>query len=91
MTPEELARMNKLEKLVESLVSVKNIEFIESLKRRVTVAGITSGSLLANTTIVETVRDAAGTGTSVVAKDPDSKLQVTLSDGTTKYIGVYNS
>ena len=34
MTPQELARMDRLEKLVQSLVEVKNLEFIKSAERR---------------------------------------------------------
>ena len=34
MSPQELERMNKLEKLVTSLMSVENVAFIGALERR---------------------------------------------------------
>ena len=34
MSPQELERMNKLEKLVTSLLNVQNVAFIGSLERR---------------------------------------------------------
>lgn len=34
MSPQELERMQKLEKLVESLLRVENIDFIKNLERR---------------------------------------------------------
>ncbi len=91
MTPQEKQEFESLKKLVESLVRVENIPFIENVRRRVAITGMTSGSISAATTITESVRNAADSGSETVAKDYDGKLQIILSDGTTKYIGIYNS
>ncbi len=90
MTPQERQEFEALKRTVESLTRVENIPFIENIKRRVAITGITSGAITGTGTITETVRNAAGTGTEVVAKDYDGRLQITLSDGTIKYIGIYN-
>jgi hypothetical protein len=91
MTPQERQEFEILKRKVESLERVENIPFIENIKRRVAVTGITSGAITAATSITESVRNSADTGSETVAKDYDGKLQVTLSDGTVKYIGIYNS
>lgn len=90
MTPQQEQRLNQLEALVQSLLRVENVAFIQNIKRR-TTTGIASGTLSGGGTITEAVRNAADTGSENVAKNPDGKLQVTLGDGTVKYIGVYNS
>lgn len=89
MTPQEKQRLETLEKLVNSLLSVTNVPFIESLNRRLST-GIIDEDLFAATTISQAV-DEGGVATYSVAKVPDGKLSITLTDGTVKYIGVYNS
>lgn len=37
MTPEEQIRFEKLEKLVNSIYKVENVEFIQNISRRITV------------------------------------------------------
>jgi hypothetical protein len=37
MTPQELQRMDKLEKLVTSLLRAENVEFVKNIERRITV------------------------------------------------------
>lgn len=37
LSPQELDRINKLEKLVQSLLRVENVEFIKNIERRITV------------------------------------------------------
>ena len=90
MTPQELARMDRLEKLVQSLVRVENVPFIKNAERRLAVAGITSETPGVATTILKTVNE-AGASTYSVAKLYDAKVEITLSDGSTRFIGVYNS
>lgn len=91
MTPQEKQEFDELKKIVESLVRVENVPFIESIKRRGAVTGgVKSGTTLSASTITTTINE-AGVAVKNVAKVPDGKLTVTLSDGTTKYIPIYNS
>lgn len=90
MTPEDRQRLDTLEKLVQELYRVENVEFIENIKRR-GGTGMKSDTIAAATTITTAVRNAADNGSENVAKVPDGKLKVTLSDGSVKYIGLYNS
>lgn len=89
MTPQELERMNRLEKLVESLVRVENVPFIENIGRRAGT-GVMSDTISANTTILKNVNE-GGVAVYNVAKVPDGKLQIKLSTGEIKFIGIYNS
>lgn len=54
MSPQELERMQKLEKLVESLLRVENIDFIKNLERRL--------NFLSGTFALEDATDVEGTG-----------------------------
>lgn len=79
-----------LKEIVMSLLRVEDVAFIKNIERRVNT-GITNGAISAATSITEAVRNSADTGSESVAKNPDGKLAITLTDGTIKYIGVYNS
>lgn len=89
MTPQERQEFNTLRTLVQSLLNVKNVTFVENLERR--VVSISSGNLTDATSITESVRNSSDTGSETVAKNFDGKLEIIFKDGTRKYIGVYNS
>jgi len=89
MTPQERQEFDALKKLVHSLTEVANIPFIGNLERRIGKGVVEKGTSV-NTSLLRAVNE-AGVQTYNVAKAPDSKLEVRLSDGTTKYIGIYNS
>jgi hypothetical protein len=91
MSPRERQEFEELKQTVASLTRVEHIPFIQNIKRRVIRQGIVSRGSDAAISINESVRNAAGTGTEAVAKDYDEKVEVTLSDGTTRFIGVYSS
>lgn len=91
MTPEERAEFNHYKQIVDSLVRVENVAFIQNIDRRVQGDGIRDESSTTTvTTIVQSVNE-GGVGTYNVAKAPARKVGVTLTDGTTGFIGVYNS
>ena len=91
MTPEEKREFNTLQKTVESLLRVENVSFIQNIDRRVRGDGIRDDSSTTTvTTIVQSVNE-AGAGTYNVAKAPARKVEVTFTDGSTGFIGVYNS
>lgn len=46
MTPQELDRMNKLEKLVMSLYRVENVDFIANINRRITFPDLKLSDLI---------------------------------------------
>lgn len=89
MTPLERAEFEALKRQVQSLMAVENVPFIQHLDRR--IPKITDKSITPTvTSIVRTVSE-GGTASYAVAKAPDRKLGVTLSDGATVFIGVYNT
>lgn len=90
MTPEEQQRLTNLEKTVAELLGVKNNSFIKNLERRLP-AGIQDNSVSLNLTSVSRAVNESGIASYTVAKVPDAKLEVTLQDGSIKYIGIYNS
>lgn len=89
MSPQEKQRLVKLEQIVDSLLKVTNVPFIETLNRRLS-SGIVDEDISVATSISKSVNE-AGVTTYSVAKVPDNKLSITLTDGTIKYIGIYNS
>jgi hypothetical protein len=88
MTPEQ-QKLEELERRLKAIERVENIPFMKSLIRRMTF--IESGTEGDATSITQNVRNSAGTGTVDVAKVPDGKLEIELTDGTIRYIAVYNS
>lgn len=89
MTPSERTEFEALKKQVQSLMAVENVPFIQNLDRRIPKL-IDKSSTTTVTSIIRSVNE-AGTASYSVAKTPDRKLGVQLSDGTTVFIGVYNS
>ncbi len=89
MTQEERQEFETLKKTVESLLNVANVPFIGNLERRVGKGILEKGTAI-NTTLLKAVNE-AGSQTYDVAKAPDSKLEIRLGDGSTKYIGIYNA
>jgi len=89
MSPQEKIEFAQLKELVNALVRVENVSFIQNIERRVDL-GLSNGAELATTTIIKAV-DEGGVATYNVAKVPDAKLPLILSNGQTKYIGIYNS
>lgn len=90
MTPEERNRLDKLEKLVNSLLNVENVPFIGNLERRVATGIVDESTTTTVTSILKAVNE-SGSSTYNVAKVPDRKVGVTFTDGTSGFIGVYNS
>lgn len=89
MTPEERTQFNEMKKIVESLVAVENVPFIENINRRAGT-GIKGGTSTVATSLTQAINE-AGTGSYNVASVPDNKRQIILQDGTIEYIGTYNS
>jgi hypothetical protein len=82
-------KIEDLEKRLKALERVENVPFIKTLIRRFTY--LVSNAESVPTSITTSVRNAAGTGTTNVAAVPDGKLEIELSNGTIKYIAVYDS
>ena len=89
MSPQEKTEFAQLKALVNTLVRVENVPFIQNIQRRVDL-GVTSGTETAATTILKAVSE-GGLSSYNVAKVPDAKVPIVLSNGQIKYIGVYNS
>lgn len=90
MNPADRKRFERMERILNSIVQVEDVQFIENLKRR---AGDSVRSDLETTagSITTSVRNAADDGSESVASEFDGKVKIFLSDGTLRYIGVYNS
>jgi len=82
--------MEKLETLVNSLFAVENVPFIENVKRR-TQTGVNTDGTTATTSIVVSVRNAAGDGSTTVTKAPDVKLKIIDLNGNDFYLPAFNS
>ena len=89
MSPQEKTEFAQLKALVNTLVRVENVPFIQNIQRKVDL-GVTSGTETAATTILKAVSE-GGLSSYNVAKVPDAKVPIVLSNGQIKYIGVYNS
>lgn len=89
MTPEQLTRLNNLENLLQSLLRVEDVSFIQNINRRAGT-GIKSGVSSAATSITRSVNE-VGTNTYNVAVAPDKKRKIVLEDGSVEYIGTYNT
>ena len=89
MSPQEKTEFEQLKALVNALVRVENVPFIQNIQRKVDL-GVTSGTEIAATTILKAVSE-GGLSSYNVAKVPDAKVPIVLSNGQIKYIGVYNS
>lgn len=90
MTPQQLQRLDKLEKLVQSLIDVKHVPFIANLERRATPGILDDSSTTTVTTLIKSVNE-AGASAYNVADAPDRKVGVVFADGTSGFIGVYNT
>lgn len=84
MSPDEQKKMMELQQQVKELMAVTDVNFIANIQRRIDkpIKSISSGSAASITTVVSLTN---------VAKVPDKKLRVTLSDGSTAFIGLYTS
>ena len=89
MSPQEKTEFEKLKALVNALVRVENVSFIQNIERKVDL-GVTSNTETVATTILKSVSE-SGSASYNVAKEPDAKVPIVLSNGQIKYIGVYNS
>jgi len=89
MSPQEKTEFAQLKALVNALVRVENVSFIQNIQRNVDL-GVSSGTETAATTILRAVNE-SGAASYNVAKVPDAKVPIVLSNGQIKYIGVYNS
>jgi hypothetical protein len=102
MTPEERREIEELKTLVQSLLRVENVPFIESAKRRIAVATIEKYNLeeavskfaVGNTSgIVETVTDTNGALSTdyIVAKDYNGSITIEDQEGNLYKLGYYNA
>jgi len=89
MSPQEKTEFEQLKALVNALVRVENVSFIQNIERKVDL-GVTSNTETVATTILKSVSE-SGSASYNVAKEPDAKVPIVLSNGQIKYIGVYNS
>jgi len=89
MSPQEKTEFQQLKALVNALVRVENVSFIQNIQRKVDL-GVTSGEETVATTILKAVNE-SGASSYDVAKVPDAKVPIVLTNGQIKYIGVYNS
>lgn len=89
MTTEE--RLSKLEKEIQDIRLATDVQFTESLRRRVVQDVIFAG--ISDTTLLdlnETTAIPIGGGGSVLHTEPyDKRLRITV-DGTDYFIGLYN-
>jgi hypothetical protein len=90
MPPELFATIEDLQQRLAALESVENISFIKNVQRRAGT-GLRQGTSTVPSSITQTVRDSSGTTTVNVAKVPDNKRQIILSDGSVEYVGTYLS
>lgn len=90
MTPDEKRQFDELKQIVRAICAVEDVPFIESIKRR-GAQGLSFGGTQVATSISQSVRNAAGDGTTTVAAQPDTKLQIVLPNGTVYYLGAYTS
>lgn len=90
MTPEERTQFNDMKRRLEALERVESVQFIENVKRRGS-QGITADGETSTATIIKAVRNAADTGSTNVADEPDTKLKIILPNGTVYYLGAYTS
>lgn len=84
MTPQELQRMEKLEKLVTSLLRVENVEFIKSLERRLDFLLALPSTKGINSEDVSI--DEAGASVKTALDDPDGWIKL----GANQNIPIYN-
>lgn len=89
MTPDQLKQFDEMQTKLNALLAVTDINFIENIKRR-TGSSVKTEAGQSVTSISKAVSE-AGSGSYNVAKVFDSKVPIYLSDGSLKYIGVYNS
>ena len=89
MSPQEKTEFEQLKATVNALIRVENVSFIQNIQRKVEL-GVTSGTETAATTILQAVAE-SGAASYNVAKVPDAKVPIVLTNGQIKYIGVYNS
>ena len=88
MSPQEKQKMEQLERRLHELERATNTSFVAELGRRLGGSNVTlsAGSLSG---LNVTVRDAAGTGTEVVADDYTGAIVLTDQQGNEYTIGTY--
>jgi len=91
MTPEERTEFDELKAIVAAIRGVKDVSFIQELKRRALADAAKIGDTLVATTITQAVRNSADTGSINVAKVPDGKTAIIDAFGNIKYVATYNS
>ena len=69
---------------------MESLDFIKNIERRVVLDGVTTGNVTGASTVNRSVNE-SGIATYNVAKAYDAKVAVTLSDGSVRFLGVYNS
>lgn len=84
MTPEEKNRLDKLEKLVFSMVRGESLELVKNLERQMNFTLIQTSSKAQDSEDVTI--DEAGVSTKVALDDPDGWIKV----GPNKNIPIYN-
>ena len=89
MNPVDPREFKELQQLVKAMYEVQDAAFIGNLSRRV-ASSVRTEPPQSVGSISQAVNE-GGSQTYSVAKVPDGKMPFYLSDGTLKYIGVYNS
>lgn len=84
MTPQERDRMDKLEKLVMSMLRGENVEFIKTLERRLDFVLIESSSKLLDSEDISI--NEAGVATKTALDDPDGWIRFGLNQN----VPIYN-
>lgn len=89
MTPEQLIEFNRMKAELQAIKSVRDLEFIEELKRRLGFSiAVEGGASLSGLTIA--VRNASDTGSEVVADDYSGALTLTDAAGVDYIVGHYS-
>lgn len=89
MTPEEKQEFELLKAQVSALSQVKDVEFIENIKRRGT-GNLKEDGTTSASTITQPVNEGS-ISTYDVCKVPDTKLKIITSTGTVYYLPAFTS
>ena len=90
MTPEQLQQFNEMKRILQNVVAVEDVQFIENVKRR-TGKGLTEDGTTSASTITQSVRNSADTGSVDVCAEPDTKLKVITPTGTVYFLPAFTS
>ena len=90
MTPEQLQQFNEMKRILQNVVAVEDVQFIENVKRR-TGKGLTEDGTTSASTITQSVRNSTDTGSADVCAEPDTKLKIITATGTVYFLPAFTS